>query len=94
MSDDQQTPCDADDLMCEFRVLGHLRGLRREMGGESFKTRFPDLSDIASRVTGSIDSQKATLRDSMERCGIPIPEELAPAAAQAAEAEPSASLED
>ena len=76
MSEDETTPCDPEDLMCQFRILGHLQGLEREMGTESFKTQFPQFTGMGETVAGSVESQKATLRGSFERCGIPIPDEL------------------
>jgi len=76
MSDEETSPCDPEDLMCQFRILGHLQGLERELGTESFKVQFPQFTGVGETVAESVESQKATLRGSFERCGIPVPDEL------------------
>ena len=76
MADEEKTPCDPEDLMCQFRILGHLQGLERELGTESFKVQFPQFTGIGETVAERVESQKATLRGSFERCGIPVPDDL------------------
>ena len=72
----EEKPCDPEDLMCQFRILGHLQALQNEVGTESFKSKFPALTGLGKSVAENITSQRETLRGSLESCGILIPDEL------------------
>jgi hypothetical protein len=68
--------CDVDDLLCQMRVLGNLEGLANLLGTERFQQQYPDYASLLDVTKERIDLQKSTLRSTMERCNLPIPEEL------------------
>lgn len=61
--------CNVDDILCQIRVLGHLKGLQDEMGKEGFSTEFPELTGLGEHLETKIEFQRGKLRDSLVACG-------------------------
>jgi len=61
--------CNVDDILCQIRVLGHLKGLQDEMGKEGFDTEFPELTGVGEHLETRIESQREKLRTSLVACG-------------------------
>lgn len=76
MAEDSQPRCDVDDLLCQMRLMSHLEGLQSIMGTDKFKEQYPDFAELQNTVTGRLEKQKENIRTSMEKCGLPIPQEL------------------
>lgn len=68
--------CDIDDILCQMRALNHLQGLKEAVGDEKFKTDFPELENLSDILNEKINLNRATLKESLEKCGMPEPEEL------------------
>ena len=60
--------CDVDDVLCQLETLRHLRGLRQEIGKESFQNRFPEFVGLEDKITDEITSQEGSLNEVLERC--------------------------
>lgn len=61
--------CDVDDILCQVETLRHLRGLKKEMGSEAFKTKYPELIGIEEKLATEIQAQKGNLKEALESCG-------------------------
>jgi len=76
MAEDSQKGCDVDDLMCQFGVMSYLQGMEKLLGSEKFKVRYPEFAGLETTVAERISEQEGTIKEALERCGRPIPEEL------------------
>lgn len=76
MTEEEKTKCDIDDILCQVQVLGHLKGLESVLGDEKFRARFPEFEGLSQKVTDSISTQDESLKEALERCGLPVPEEI------------------
>jgi len=68
--------CDIDDLLCQIRVQSHLQGLHILLGDEKFKQQFPEFEGLEDTVAERIKTQEGSLRESLERCGLPMPSDV------------------
>lgn len=67
--------CDVDDILCQLRVLTHLKGLRDTLGVDGFKTEFPELTAMIPGITEKIASRETTIQKALEKCNLaPISE--------------------
>lgn len=71
MAEATERQCNVDDLMCQMGVLSHLRGMQEILGDERFKTEFPEFERLDNAVSEKIKAQETSLRDALERCGLP-----------------------
>jgi len=72
----QENPCNVDDLMCQIGVKAHLEGIKLLLGDEKFRTQYPEFQGLEQTVSERIKTQKTTIRETFEKCGIPVPEGL------------------
>ena len=61
--------CDVDDVICQMEVLAHLRGLKKGLGEEKFREKFPELVDVEEKLTPKIKEQEDELQRALESCG-------------------------
>ena len=64
-----ENPCDVDDLMCQFGVMGHLQGMEKLLGSETFKASYPEFVGLEATVTERIALQDQTIKEALEKCG-------------------------
>ncbi len=76
IENDNNAPCDVDDLLCQIEALGHLKGLRQVVGEDKFKESFPDLASLGDRLDEKISSSRTSLEESLKKCGLPSVEDL------------------
>ena len=69
--------CDVDDLMCQFQVMGHLEGMQKLLGTEKFQEGFPEFKGLEETIAERIQQQESTIKEALEKCGKPLPEEPA-----------------
>lgn len=75
MSEVPEEKCNMDDLVCQMQVLAHLRGIENVMGDERFRSQMPELSGLSQKLTDTIQTQEATIEETMRSCGMLAPEE-------------------
>ena len=73
---DEKPKCDIDDLLCQMGVLSHLKGMQSLLGNEKFKTSFTEFEGLDTVLTSKIQSQETTLKEALEKCGLPEVEEI------------------
>jgi len=78
MAEESEIKCDIDDLICQMQVLGHLKGMQGVLGEEKFRISFPELEGLSEKVADRISSQEISLKEALEKCGLPTPEETTP----------------
>lgn len=76
----EKVRCDIDDIMCQIEALNHLKGLQNVMGDEKFRSSFPELEGLGEKLTEKIQGQRESLQEALERCGLPVLEEVEPSA--------------
>ncbi|MCK5235869.1 MAG: hypothetical protein KAR06_02695 [Deltaproteobacteria bacterium] len=87
MAEEEKTPCDVDDVVCQIEVLAHLKGLQKGLGNNQFREQFPELVGLDERIRAKVEEQDKVVQKALEDCGstseatvpeTPAPEELSP----------------
>jgi len=68
--------CNIDDILCQLRVLDHLRGIRAAIGDIKFPEIFPEFKGLDDTLTEKMIMQDKSLREMLQKCGLPSPEKL------------------
>jgi len=68
---EEKPKCNVDDLLCQMQVLGHLKGMKNLLGEDKFRISFPEFEGLSGKVSERIESQEASLKEALERCGLP-----------------------
>ena len=66
MSENTESPCDVDDLLCQMQVLSHLRGLQSALGKDRYKADFPEFQGLDEKIS----SRSTELRQALGKCGL------------------------
>ena len=69
--------CDVDDILCQLRILEHLRSLQKDLGNKKLLEEFPEFRGIDERLSSKIITQKGAVKEALERCGN-LSEDMAP----------------
>ncbi len=72
MAEEQKSKCDIDDLMCQMQALNLLEGMKNLFGTEKFQERYPEFTGLGEVVKEKMREQRGTIREIMERCGLPV----------------------
>lgn len=80
--------CDINDILCDIEVLRSLRTLRQNISTDDFKTRYPEFSDLETRLSTDIQSSERNLKDALAQCGnVDLVSEVIPSEITAGEIE-------
>jgi len=71
---EQKPKCDIDDLMCQMQALNLLGGMENLLGTETFQKRYPEFIGLGDVVKERMIEQRGTIKEMMERCGMPAEE--------------------
>lgn len=61
--------CDVNDILCQLEVLRNLRGLKENLGNETFLKRFPQFEGQDLMLAESIKESEGDLREAISKCG-------------------------
>lgn len=78
MSENPESQCNMDDLVCQMQVLAHLRGIEDVLGSDRFHGEMPEFSGFSEKLAETILTQERTIEETMRSCGLLAPDETAP----------------
>jgi len=70
MTEEERPKCDVDDIMQQMEALNYLEGMEKLLGTEKFQESFPELTGMSEVVKERMGEQRATIKETMERCGM------------------------
>lgn len=68
--------CKVDDIICQLETLQALKTLERNLGKDSFLTKYPQLDGMQGLLKEEIETAQQSLKGSINACGNIDPDEL------------------
>lgn len=76
MEDEPQIrKCNPDDILCQMQALNTLEGMQTFIKSDKFRAKFPDAAEMEEVIAERIIEQELKLKETFEKCGLPVPEE-------------------